>query len=111
MLNLIEAHKIHSDDYSFLDSTIDLLWHTKLIVDFSKDRRPLLSVTDKQLFELECVRQWFLIWEQAVAMESPRPVQGRCKQANDKRNRRKCSVHDFGDTIFSPVHPRKGRGN
>ena len=64
MLHLMECYqKSLGDDGEKLNSSIDLLRHTSILVKNFRDQRPLQSYNDPRLEENRQVLQWFLSWE------------------------------------------------
>lgn len=54
------------EDGSHLDGTIELLGKTATIIEIYRDRRPITSLADERLAELENIHKWFTDWRASV---------------------------------------------
>ena len=72
MLHLMVKYKESLHDGSYLDSTINLLKETSVLVRIFRDMRPITDLADERLQELQSVLQWFQAWESSTSTDKVR---------------------------------------
>ena len=67
MLHLMQVYKANlGESGSSLDSTIELLRNTSIVIRNFRDPRPITDAGDERLSELHDVMEWFVKWENQI---------------------------------------------
>ena len=64
MLNLMKAYQSSLADPDILNSTVELLENTSVLINIFRDKRPIMTSSDERLEKLNNIHLWMKRWEE-----------------------------------------------
>ena len=74
MLHLMKKFRDSQYDGQYLNSTIELLEHTSILVAVFRDMRPIKEISDDRLKQITSVLDWFMEWESEIKSSKSIPA-------------------------------------
>jgi hypothetical protein len=81
MLHMMQVYQIHlGEKGSVLTGAIEFLQNTSKLIDIFHSRKPVKSMADERLIELQTINDWFLKWESSPYLTSKHLMSAQCHE-------------------------------